>query len=689
LKLYALTVAVASISAAAELSVVAGGELRTEFYDYLTAQAQKHWTDRKAKVAGLSSPAAVRQRQEFIRKWMANTMGGFPEKTPLNARVTGGFERDGYRVEHLVFESLPKFYVTANVYVPTNAKPPFPAVIGVAGHSATGKAIATYQHAWIGLVKRGFLVLAFDPPGQGERLEYLDPSGSKSTVGVGTREHNMAGAQCLLTGTTFARYEAWDGIRAFDYLLTRRDIDPKRIGVAGNSGGGTQSAYLAVVEPRLAAAVISCYMTDWEHLWKSPGPQDAEQNFPGFLSSGLNFGDFMIAFAPKPVTMLTGIRDYFPIAGGRQTYAEAKRVFGVLNAEDKAGYFEYDDEHGWHKPRREATYRWFTKWLQGKQDDGAETEIKPEPEANLNVTPTGQVANSLRGETVRSLNAALAEKIYPKRTAATATDPAKMRDVIARVLNIQSRSGVPAASAIGSEDSDGTKVTKLIIQTETGIRVPALMWTPAGTGKHPAIIYVNSAGKSADTEAIRKLTEAGNVVLALDPRGWGESAPQQKSGGYTPDWQLAQRAMLIGKPLVGMQTFDVLRTFDYVATLPDVDASRISVSGVGDGAAVALYAGALEPRIASVTAINGLASYMTAVRADTHKGLIGVVVPGVLREFDLPDVAAGIAPRPLRLAGLRDALGNPLPGTAAEEAYKSTKRRYADLGRSQALTLAE
>jgi cephalosporin-C deacetylase-like acetyl esterase len=676
-----------SIGTAADLPVVAGDELRNELYEYLTKQAEKHWNARAVKVAALDSKGDVQQRQEYIRKWMIDAMGGFPEKTPLNARITGGFERDGYRVEHLVFESLPKFYVTANLYVPTNVKPPFPAVLGTAGHSNSGKAIATYQYAWIGLVKRGFLVLAFDPPGQGERLEYFDSALGKSTVGVGTREHNMAGTQCLLTGSTFARYEAWDGIRALDYLLTRPDVDPKRIGVAGNSGGGTQSAYLAVVEPRLAAAVVSCYMTNWDKLWKEPGPQDAEQDFPGFLSSGLNFGDFMIAFAPRPITMLTGIRDFFPIDGARATYQEVKRVFGVVDAEAHAGYFEYDDEHGWHKPRREATYRWLTKWLQGKDDDGTEPAIQTEPEETLNVTKTGQVATSLGGETVRSINAARADRMYPGRTAAKISDSAKMRSLIARVLNVPSRSGTPTATVAGKENAAGLTVTKLLLESEAGIRIPALLSAPEGGGKRPAVVYVNSAGKSADTATIRRLTEAGNVVLAVDPRGWGESAPVMKSGGYTADWQLAQRALLIGKSLIGMQTFDVLRAFDYLTNRDDVDASRVVVNGVGDGGIAALYAGALEPRIASVNVSNSLLSYMTAVHAKTHKGLIGVVVPGVLREFDLPDVAAAIAPRPLQISDSRDALGAPIAETAVAEAYRPAMKRYADAGRAGALKL--
>jgi cephalosporin-C deacetylase-like acetyl esterase len=638
--------AAVSIGAAADATVLPPGELRDELTRYLTAQAEKHWVARSAKLAALRTRAEVEERQRYIRSTLLDAIGGFPARTPLNVRITGGFTRDGYRVEHLVFESQPKFYVTANVYVPTNAAPPFPAVLGVAGHSATGKAIDTYQYAWIGMVKRGFLVIAFDPPGQGERGQYFDPAAGKSSVGIGVSEHNMAGAQTLLTGSTYARYEVWDGIRAFDYLLTRKDVDPKRIGVAGNSGGGTQSAYLAVFEPRLAACVISCYMTDWAKLWTKPGPQDAEQNFPGFLSAGLNFGDFMIAFAPKPVTMLTGIRDFFPIDGARDTYAEVKRLFEVLDAPGQAGYFEYDDEHGWHKPRREATYRWLTRFLQGRDDDGVEPPIKPEPENNLNATPTGQVSTSFGGETVQSLNLKAAEKLFSSRAALRISSPDKMRALVAKRLNVPARAGVPKVTSVGPN--------ALLIETEPGIRIPARLFVPSGGGKHAAVIYINSAGKDADTKAIESLTQGSNLVLVIDPRGWGESAPEKtSSGSYTGVWRLAQRAMLIGRPLIGMQVYDVLRSFDYLASRQDVDRSRVRLKGIGNGGTVALYAGALEPAIAAVDSEGAIPSYMAIAHAKTHSGVIDIVVPGVLNDFDLPDIAALMAPRPVHIASVR------------------------------------
>jgi hypothetical protein len=374
-------------------------------------------------------------------------------------------------------------------------------------------------------------------------------------------------------------------------------------------------------------------MTNWSKLWTKPGPQDAEQNFAGFLSSGLNFGDFMIAFAPKPVTMLTGIRDYFPIDGARDTYAEVKRVFEVVDAPGRAGYFEYDDEHGWHKPRREATYRWLTKFLQGKDDDGIEPPITPEPENLLNVTPTGQVSTSFGGETVQSLNLKAAEKLFSSRTAARISNPEKLRAVIARRLNLPARAGIPKVTSVRPD--------ALLIETEPGIRIPARLYVPSRGGKHPAVIYLNAAGKNADPKAIESLAQT-HLVLAMDPRGWGESAPERNS-------RLGQRAMLIGKPLPGMQVFDVLRAFDYLVTRPDVDPSRVSITGIGNGGILGLYAGALEPRISAVSSEDAVASYMDIARAKIHSGVFDIVVPGVLKDFDLPDVAALIAPRPLRV----------------------------------------
>lgn len=612
---------------------------------YLTGIARRQWEERNARVSAFRTPAEVKEWQAYIRRTMLSQIGGFPEKTPLNPRITGTLDRAGYRIEKLIFESQPRYYVTANLYIPTTGKPPYPAVLGTAGHTAEGKAAALYQRAWIGLAKRGFVVLAYDPPGQGERLEYLDLATGKSILGAGsTNQHIMAGIPCLLTGANMARYIVWDGIRAFDYLLTRKEVDPARIGVAGNSGGGTQTAYLAVFEERLAAAAPSCYITSWEKLWPARGPQDAEQVFPGFLRDGLDFPDFLIAFAPRPIQMAAAIQDYFPIDGARATYAQARRIFEILGAAGRAGYFEFDDTHGWSQPRREATYRWFARWLQNREDDGAEPAFDVEPVEVLNVTKTGQVAGSVPGaRTTQAINADLAEAAYPRRAAASGKNIAAL---IRERLAVPMERGMPAWDTRGTIERRGYRIDKIEMQPELGITVPALAFIPeGGPPRRPAVLWVDAAGKAAEAGeggAIEKLVRAGNVVLAVDPRGVGESAP---AAGPRAAYTLVQRAFLTGRTLVGMQTGDVLRAFDFLASRREVDSRRIAVIGKGNGGVVALYAAALEPRIARVACHNSPASYMEIVRAKMHQGIMEIVVPGVLRDFDLPDAAASIAPR--------------------------------------------
>ncbi|HSD65839.1 MAG TPA: alpha/beta fold hydrolase [Vicinamibacteria bacterium] len=646
----------------------------------LEERARELWKDRDEAVRRLDSPARVEDRQRYVRERFVEALGGFPGRTPLHARLTRSLERDGYRVEMLVYESLPGFHVTANVYVPRRPAPPFPAVLGVAGHSANGKASATYQRAWISLAKRGFLVLAFDPPGQGERSLAFDPDLGRSRVGIGTREHDLSGLQCLLTGSHFARYELWDGIRAVDYLLTRKDVDAGRLAVAGNSGGGTQAAYLAVVEPRLAAAVSSCYMTSWKELWLDPGPQDAEQDLPGFLAHGLDFADFALAFAPRPFLILSATRDFFPIAGARSAYDEARRAYERLGHADRVGFFEYDDAHGWSKPRREATYRWLERWLHGRDDEGTEPAVDTELESDLYATPTGQVSTSYdQGETVQSLNRAAAERMFPNRRA-LGLDAEGLRGLVRARLRVAEKRDAPTVRSRGELGRDGYRVERVALHTAPGITVPALVFVPAGgPARKPAVLLVHGAGKGAEAAPggdLEALVRAGHVVLAPDPRGMGESRPTSSGGGYDPAWQMLQRALLVDRTLVGMQVEDLLGAYDVLESRADVDPAHIALVGKGHGGILALVLAALQPKVEKVAVEGTVASYMEIARARFHENLTAAIVPGVLRDFDLPDLAAAIAPRPLWIVDPRTPTGALVPTDRARREYTSAALAY-------------
>ncbi|HEY3938370.1 MAG TPA: hypothetical protein VGL97_13125, partial [Bryobacteraceae bacterium] len=176
---------------------------------YLTALAASAREKRLRAMAGLTSPDAVRQRQKQVRETLLKLTGGLPDRTPLNARRVGSIERDGYRLEKIVYESRPNFYVSANLYVPANGHGPFPGVLFQMGHGPNGKAYASYQCACQGLAKLGFLVLAFDPIGQGERVYYPDSSGTRTRLHDVDNEHTVPGRQMLLVGTTCTQFQLW------------------------------------------------------------------------------------------------------------------------------------------------------------------------------------------------------------------------------------------------------------------------------------------------------------------------------------------------------------------------------------------------------------------------------------------------------------------------------------------------
>ena len=652
---------------------------------YLTDIAEQAWRSRQAELVSLRTPADVTARADRIRADFLEAIGGLPTTdAPLNARITGVLERDGYRVEKLVYESLPGFFVTANVYVPTDRPGPFPAILGACGHSRLGKASLEYQTAFIGLVRRGYLVLAYDPPVQGERLEYREERGdSERPRALG---HIVPGLQCLLTRGTVARYFLWDGMRAIDYLLTRGDVDPRRLGAAGNSGGGTQSAFLGVVEPRLAAIAPSCFWTSWEDLWRLPesGPQDSEQVLPNFIRNRLGFADLLIAFAPKPALMLTATQDYFPVAGARNTFAEARPAFAVLSAADRIAYFEHDDRHGWSRPRREATYAWFDRWFAETGGPVREPEdIKPEEPDTLHCTTTGNVVTAFESKTVQQVNLALAEEVHARRTVPRESDPARARGLVAARVGTNLARSVPPATLLERGISAGRPYERIAVEPEPGIRLEVEVFPPpAPAGRRPAVIFARQDGEAVrgvPDDAWGPWLDADHVVVGVRVRGALVQLANPKPF-WSENYRTAMRAILLGKTMLGMRVQDLLAVHDYVQGRSDIDGTRVTVVGAGPMGVVALCAAALEPKIRHVVAEQSLSSYLDILRAREYpETLVDLVVPNALEDFDLPDLAALAGPGRVTLVGPVSATGIPLEPAEAAAAYGAHARVVASM----------
>ena len=278
--------------------------------------AFKQLHKREAAIAQLQTRSDYLERQKKVKEKLLELIGPFPEKTPLNPRITGVITKGDFRVEKVLFESIPGYYVTAALFIPEKLKGKAPAIVYACGHTANGFRSETYQHIIINLVKKGFIVLAFDPVGQGERLQYYDEKEGKSRFGP-TTEHSYPGAQCYISGHSPSRYFVWDGIRCVDYLLSRKEVDPERIGMTGRSGGGTQTAYTAAIDERILAAAPECFITRMEYVLKSIGPQDSEQYLLHMLSEGLDHADLLEVRAPRPGMMITTTRDVVRIQGAR------------------------------------------------------------------------------------------------------------------------------------------------------------------------------------------------------------------------------------------------------------------------------------------------------------------------------------------------------------------------------------
>lgn len=637
----------------------------------MNARAMRLLEERRRAVERLSSAADIEARRAYIRKQFLATLGELPERTPLNARTVGTIERADYRIEKVIFQSQPGFFVTANLYVPKRGTPPYPAVLYPLGHERGGKSYPIWQQMLGSLASKGFVALTWDPVGQGERVQLFDPAFGERRLSGSTMEHTIVGAQCLLAGDNLARYTIWDGMRALDYLVSRPEVDPKRIACSGNSGGGTHTAYLSALDDRIQVAAPSCYLTSWRKLLVTIGPQDAEQCLPPWLDYQLDHPDFVLAFAPKPYLILSAIRDFFSITGARETFQEARKIYRTLGAGDKIHMVDADDGHGYSKPRRLAAYKWFSRWLKGAEDDSPEPEIEIATREELNCTPTGQVVTSLGGETVYTMNRRRAQR-------AIASRPAFSLANVRRAIGWEEAAGEPAAWPYGSIDRDGYRIEKWVILSEPELPIPALLYLPAGGGKKPAVILADGRGKSAADPEASEMARAGALVLSLDLRGMGEtrSAEATKGGEWNRllgDYDNAMTGLLTGRPLVGLRVRDLQQALTFLERRPEADPSRLCAVGRGAAAVPLLHAAALDKRIQRLTLDGMLVSYRAVIEASVHQGVFENVIRGVLGLYDLPDLAASLAPRPVWLVDAADPLGRPLPRAEVEREYRAAQ----------------
>ncbi|MEW6357284.1 MAG: acetylxylan esterase [Planctomycetota bacterium] len=645
----------------ADLNVLPPNIGKDMLKQYLLGECKKHFDSRRKAIEAIKTPEDFYKRQKHIREEWVKALGGFPERTPLNPQITGALDRDECRIEKVIYESRPNHHVTANLYLPKTGQPPYPGVLLPCGHSGNGKAYKAYHTAGVLLAQHGFVVLCYDPIGQGERCQALAENGKP--IVQGTTEHSLEDVGAMLVGWDCATYRIWDGIRSIDYLVSRPEVDAKRIGCTGNSGGGTMTSYLMATDDRIVAAAPSCYITSLERLFETIGPQDGEQNIPGQTALGIEHADFAHMRAPKPTLFLTATFDFFDIGGTWTTFREIKRMYAILGHTERADILEVPEKHSFDRPQREAALRWMRRWLQNTDDAAMEGDIKTNTDAELQVTKCGQVVREMKGKTVWDLNLEQAKKLAPAREAFWKENPKeKCLDEVRRLAGIRKDTPKPSARTVGTLQRDGCKIEKLVIEREGEVPVPALLFLPETQGKAPGVLYVDGRGKGRDAGPdgpVEKLVKAGHAVLSIDMRGFGETAEAPPKDYFGSGYQNPFLATHIGRCLLGQRVEDALAALDVLADRPDMDASKLSIISIERGGPVALHAAALDERIKSVTIDGAIESWMDVVATPLGKDQLTQVVPGVLTRYDLPDLVKAIAPRPVEIRNPVHPTGEP------------------------------
>ena len=610
------------------------------------------------KKAALKTKADAEVYVRWVRARVAECFGPFPARTPLNPRITGTVERDAYTIENVIFESRPNFLVTANLYIPKGRQFPLPGVVGTCGHSSNGKAAEAYQSFCQGLARMGYVVLIYDPIGQGERLQYTDAN-LEPKIGTGTREHLYAGNQQFLIGEFVGSWRAWDGIRALDYLLTREEVDPKHVGLTGNSGGGTMTTWLCGIEQRWTMAAPSCFVTTFRRNLENELPADTEQCPPKVLSFGLDHDDFLAVMAPKPVIVLAKEKDYFDARGNAEAYRRLKNLYRALDAESNVGWFVGPTYHGYSRENREAMYRWFNR-VTGISDAQTEPALKLEDDATLYCTPKGQVAG-LDSRPIYSFTQARSRQLAEKRSALRSD--ALVR-AVKGALEMPERHGVPEYRILRTRSSRnyGTKYSiSYVVDTEPGIHAlvyrlseDRLYSRPPKAGPR-AVLYVSH--HSADAELreeplIEELRgqEADLPFFTCDVRGIGDSRPDTCGVDsflqpYGSDYFYAIHSIMLDYPYAGQKTYDLLCVLDW---LKSVGHGQVHLAAKGWGAIPATFAALLSDQVVQVTLKNALTSYADVAESERYNWPLSAFVPHALETFDLPDCYQALAAKNLK-----------------------------------------
>ena len=603
--------------------------LEKDVYEHYALQARNALQDRQTRYAELKTDEDCEKWQRVRKEFFLRQLGGLPPRTPLNAKVVGRLDGDDYLVEKVIYDSRPNHRVTAAMYLPKSA-PPYPAVLIACGHSKNGKAADYNQRMGIMLAKHGVAAFCYDPIGQGERSQILEKDATPKHPS--TTEHILVGVGAMLTGTNTAQYRIWDGIRGLDYLVSRKDIMAERLGCTGCSGGGTLTSYIMALDDRVFCAAPACYLTTFQSLVETIGPQDAEQNIFGQIAFGMDHADYVLMRAPRPTLICCSTEDYFAVEGTWESFRQAKRFYGRLGYAERVDLVEADGGHGVKVLTREAMVRWMRRWLLGVDGAVKDLDFPVWSVEDLQCTPMGEVLRLPGERSVFDLNLARAESLRAGRPQGKALTAG----IIRTVTGIRPLRDLPdpRVHEISNTRNSSQKVRQLLLETEKGLRLPALRWVPSSpTLERVLLLHDGGIQNAATSPVLQQQLTQGRDVVCLDIRGMGATR-SGKTTDQNGDWKTAYLAYLMGESLVKGRVEDILCCARWLKR-----EGKLRLIADGECAIAALHAAAVEPELFDFLEVELPTQSWHELLGDSEPwNQTTNAIHGVLKYYDLPEL---------------------------------------------------
>lgn len=604
---------------------------------------------------GIVTPAQLKSRQEAVRAGFLASIGGLPPADcPLLPMDCGVLREHGLRIEKIAFQTRPGIWATCNVYVPDAIKEPGPAVLFLCGHHDEAKHADEYQMVCRQLARSGLVVLALDPVGQGERLQYVDGKGG-SSVGIGVREHDYMGSQCLPLGDSLARYFVHDAMRAIDYMIARPDVDAERIGVTGNSGGGTQTAMLMMADPRIAAAAPATFIMSRQSFMYAGRCQDAEQIWPGFTAMGLDHEDILLAVAPKPLLVLAVSYDFFPIEGTLRTFHRVKRFWELQGLEDRLHMYIDESTHAYTGAMAMAAAEFFSRYL-GETVSEPTLDLSTEPlgPSRLLCMKSGQVMSEpglpVAARVVHDEISDRSRVLRAKRMASESSMERAMQWLQERVYSDRKPVPFHPRCYMLQEEVGTLQVWNAIWWSQQGIFNHAMVFRDPGRieARQPATIAVWDGGTQqlqSHWEWLNATCAEGRSVIVLDTTGSGPLQPHLIDGKDPLDFyeimhKLTDDMIWLGDSLAALRTYDVIRAVEAAGFLPGIDKRDMRLYASGRHGLYVQLAAALSaefPQWEWDSPLDSIASWVES-KQYVARDILSIVLPGMLHYFDLPDL---------------------------------------------------